>query len=296
MRSASDLRPVMAGEGISSGSATWRIKDRLVDVRFPLVMGILNATPDSFHAASRGTVDNALRIVERMLADGAAILDIGGASSRPGAAETEKDDELARVLPVIAAIHQRFPEALVSIDTYHARVAKEAVTAGASMVNDIGAGLLDEAMLPTVATLGVPYVAMHMQGTPAMMQDEPKYGDVAAEVTLFLSERLRAAHAAGIADVLIDPGFGFGKTVDHNYALLASLQRLTHLGAPVLVGLSRKRMINAVLGTSPEKALNGTTALNTIALMQGASLLRVHDVCEAVECVKLYHAVRGDQK
>ncbi|MBK7382793.1 MAG: dihydropteroate synthase [Flavobacteriales bacterium] len=286
----------MAGEGISSGSATWRIKDRLVDVRFPLVMGILNATPDSFHAASRVTVDNALRIVERMLADGAAILDIGGASSRPGAAETEKDDELARVLPVIAAIHQRFPEALVSIDTYHARVAKEAVTAGASMVNDIGAGLLDEAMLPTVATLGVPYVAMHMQGTPAMMQDEPKYGDVAAEVTLFLSERLRAAHAAGIADVLIDPGFGFGKTVDHNYALLASLQRLTHLGAPVLVGLSRKRMINAVLGTSPEKALNGTTALNTIALMQGASLLRVHDVCEAVECVKLYHAVRGDQK
>ena len=271
---------------------TWRLKDLLVQPRFPLVMGIINATPDSFFGASRATaVDDALRMAERMLAEGAEILDIGGQSSRPGSEIGEEGEEMKRVVPVIAAIHQRFPEAWISVDTWRSAVVREAVAAGASIANDIGAGLLDPAMLPTVAGLGVPYVAMHMQGTPKTMQLHPHYADVAAEVTLFLSQRLNAARAAGIADVIVDPGFGFGKTTAQNYTLLCELQRLKALGAPILVGLSRKRMINEVLGTKPEDALNGTTILNTIALINGASILRVHDVKEAVECVKLVAAL-----
>ena len=256
-------------------------------------MGILNATPDSFHASSRVHVDSALHLAERMLNEGAAVLDIGGASSRPGSAEVDAAEELRRVLPVIAAVHARFPEALISVDTWRAAVAREAVGAGAGLVNDIGAGLLDPEMLRTVATLNVPYIAMHMQGTPATMQQAPHYGDVAAEVTHFLSERLHACHAAGIADVLVDPGFGFGKTTGHNYALLRELPRMVALGAPVLVGVSRKRMINEVLGTSPADALNGTTVLNTLALLGGAAVLRVHDVREAVQCVQLVQAFRS---
>lgn len=269
---------------------SWRIKDRLLTPSFPMVMGIINATPDSFHAASRADVDRALHLAEKMLAEGASILDVGGQSSRPGSQQGSAEEEAARVLPVIAAIHQRFPEALISVDTWRASVAHEAVVSGASLVNDISAGLLDEAMLPTVAALHVPYIAMHMQGTPATMQQAPHFTDVAAEVTHFLSQRLQAAHHAGIADVILDPGFGFGKSTAHNYTLLRELGRLIALGVPVLAGLSRKRMINAVLGTTPEEALNGTTSLNTIALLNGASLLRVHDVKEAVQAVKLVQA------
>ena len=270
----------------------FRVKDRLVPIRFPLVMGILNATPDSFHADSRVDVDGALRQAESMLEAGAGLLDIGGASSRPGADEVPADEERRRVLPVVEAVHARFPEALLSVDTWRAPVAKAAVEAGAGLVNDIGAGLLDPGMLPTVARLGVPYVAMHMQGTPATMQQDPRYVDVVTEVVHFLSGRLRAAHDAGIADVLLDPGFGFGKAAAHNYALLRALPRLKLLGAPLLVGLSRKRMINEVLGTDPSEALNGTTVLNTLALEHGADILRVHDVREAVEAVKLVAAFR----
>lgn len=283
----------MAGEGIPSKAVTWRVKDRLVTPQFPCVMGIINATPDSFHAASRvNDIDAALRTADRMLAEGAWILDVGGQSSRPGSDTGDEQKELRRVLPLIDAIHRRFPAALISIDTWRAHVARAAVDAGAGMVNDIGAGLLDRSMLSTVATLSVPYIAMHMQGTPSTMQVSPHYTDVLAEVTRFLSERIGAAHAAGIADVIIDPGFGFGKTTPHNYALLNGLGRLTALGVPVLAGLSRKRMINEVLGTTPEQALNGTTTLNTIALLKGASLLRVHDVKEAREVVQLVSAVR----
>ncbi|MFN8351835.1 MAG: dihydropteroate synthase [Flavobacteriales bacterium] len=270
-----------------------RIKDRLITLHGPAVMGILNATPDSFHGDSRVDVDGALRLAERMLTEGAAVLDIGGASSRPGSAEVDAAEELRRVLPVIAAVHARFPEALISVDTWRAAVAREAVGAGAGLVNDIGAGLLDPEMLRTVATLNVPYIAMHMQGTPATMQQAPHYDDVAAEVTHFLSERLHACHAAGIADVLVDPGFGFGKSTGHNYTLLRELPRMVALGAPVLVGVSRKRMINEVLGTSPAGALNGTTVLNTLALLGGAAVLRVHDVREAVQCVQLVQAFRS---
>ena len=276
---------------VSTGTITWRLRDRLFEPRFPLVMGIINATPDSFHTASRATsVDDALHLAERMLAQGADILDIGGQSSRPGSGTGDERDERRRVVPVIEAVHREFPDALISVDTWRASVASEAVAFGATMVNDIGAGLLDDAMLPTVAGMGVPYVAMHMQGVPSTMQNAPRYTDVAADVTRFLSERQRAAHAAGIADVILDPGFGFGKTTPQNYALLRELPRLNALGAPVLVGLSRKRMINDVLGTAPADALNGTTALNTLAVSRGASILRVHDVKEAVECVKLVDA------
>lgn len=270
-----------------------RVMDQLAPFHPPLVMGILNATPDSFHADSRVNMDEALRLAGQMLNDGATILDIGGMSTRPGSQEVEQDEELRRVIPVIEAIHQRFPSAWISIDTYRSAVAKEAVEAGAGMVNDIGAGLMDPAMLPTVAALGVPYVAMHMQGTPRTMQQAPQYTDVVAEVTFFLSERLRACRAAGIADVIIDPGFGFGKTTAQNYQLLRELDRLVALGAPLLVGVSRKRMINEVLGTTPAEALNGTSVLNTLALMGGAAVLRVHDVREAVEVVKLWKAFTG---
>lgn len=270
-----------------------RVKDRLRTLPGTAVMGILNATPDSFHADSRVNVDEAVRQAERMLNEGAAILDIGGMSTRPGSQEVEQGEEIRRVIPVIEALHRRFPEAWLSIDTYRASVAREAVQAGAGMVNDIGAGLLDEAMLATVATLHVPYIAMHMQGTPATMQTAPHYSDVAAEVTLFLSQRLNACRAAGIADVILDPGFGFGKTTDHNYRLLNGLGRITALGAPVLVGVSRKRMINEVLGTIAEDALNGTTVVNTIALLNGASILRVHDTKEAAQAVRLVERYRG---
>jgi len=266
---------------------TWRIKDRQVTPSFPMVMGIINATPDSFHAASRADVDGALHLAERMLHEGATILDVGGQSTRPGSDDGSAEVEAARVLPVIEAIHRRFPEALISVDTWRAAVASQAVARGASMVNDIGAGLLDNAMLTTVASLGVPYVAMHMQGTPATMQRSPAYTDVAGEVTCFLSERQNAAHRAGIADVILDPGFGFGKDLDHNYTLLRELGRVKALGAPVLIGVSRKRMINEVLATTAADALNGTTVLNTIALLNGAAILRVHDVKEAVEAVEL---------
>lgn len=274
-------------------SLTVRVKDHLKEVRFPLVMGILNATPDSFHAASRVDVDGALHQAEAMLREGAAILDIGGMSTRPGSVEVEADEELRRVVPVVEAIHRRFPEAWISVDTYRAAVARAAVEAGAGLVNDVGAGLLDPAMLSTVAALHVPYIAMHMQGTPRTMQQAPQYTDVAAEVTRFLAERLAACHAAGIPDVWLDPGFGFGKTTAHNYTLLQELARITALGVPVLVGVSRKRMINEVLGITAAEALNGTTVLNTLALERGAGILRVHDVKEAVEVVRLWEVLRS---
>jgi dihydropteroate synthase len=268
---------------------TWRIGEKLMAAELPAVMGILNATPDSFHPRSRISIDDVLLRAEEMLLQGAAILDIGGASSRPGSHEVPLQEELDRVLPVVEKVHQHFPQALISIDTWRAEVARQAVQAGAGMVNDISAGLLDEALFTTVAALHVPLVIMHMQGTPRTMQQAPDYKDVTREVTLFLSSRMNAARAAGVADPIIDPGFGFGKTTRHNFTLLRSLGTLCGLGVPVLAGLSRKRMINEVLATNAAEALNGTTVLNTLALLNGASILRVHDVKEAVQCVRLLH-------
>ena len=276
--------------GVKGGGEdiAWCVRGRMVFLRSPVVMGVLNLTPDSFHAASRvRTLDEALRRAEGMLADGASILDVGGASSRPGSLAVPMELERERVVPVIHGLHQRFPQALISIDTWRAGIAAEAVDAGASMVNDISAGRMDDHMLTTVAGLHVPYILMHMQGTPKTMQAAPVYIEVVADVVKYLSERAQAARQAGIADLIVDPGFGFGKSTAHNFALLKGLQAIKQLGYPVLAGLSRKRMINHVLDTMPEDALNGTTVLNTLALLNGASLLRVHDVKPAMETIKL---------
>ncbi|MEZ4756558.1 MAG: dihydropteroate synthase [Flavobacteriales bacterium] len=266
---------------------TWNLRGTLRQWDGPMVMGILNATPDSFHAGSRFGADAVVDQAGRMLEEGAAMLDVGGMSTRPGSAEVSPTEEMDRLLPILQAIHSAFPDATLSVDSYRAEVVRQAVQAGASVVNDISAGALDPDMLATVAALKVPYIMMHMKGTPATMQRAPHYEDVRREVLGHLSSRMQAARSAGIADVAIDPGFGFGKDLHHNYALLAGLTRFTVLDAPVLVGVSRKRMICGPLGITAEDALNGSTVLHTIALMKGASILRVHDVRPAVEAVEL---------
>lgn len=268
-------------------------KGRLLDLSRPAVMGILNATPDSFYNKGReSSTDDLLRKAGQMLDAGAMLLDVGGATSKPGAQDVGAEEELQRILPLIEALSARFPEAWLSVDTFHASVAKAAVEAGVSVVNDISGGRLDTAMHETVATLKVPYIAMHMQGTPATMQQNPQYEDVVTEVLDALKGMLFRCHRAGITDVIVDPGFGFGKTLEHNFALLKNLHAFRMLGVPVLAGLSRKSIVCRSLGVSPEEALNGTTALHMVALQQGANILRVHDVREAKEVITLYEAMR----
>jgi len=251
-------------------------------------MGIINITPDSFYAGSRQqTLDDILVQAKKMLAEGAAILDVGGQSTRPGSEQVGAEEELRRVLPAISAIHRQFPKTIISIDTYHATVAKAAVEAGAGMVNDVSGGLLDAQMLQTVAALKVPYICMHMQGTPTTMHLKPAYEDVTKEVLDFFIERIDTCRRAGIADVIIDPGFGFGKTIEHNFILLKNLSVFKILGKPILLGISRKSSIYKTLDVTAAEALNGTTVLNTIGLTNGANILRVHDVKEAVEAIKL---------
>jgi dihydropteroate synthase len=241
-------------------------------------MGIINVSPDSFHTKGQASDLDALQgIVEKMLNDGAAVLDIGGASTKPGQDLVDADEELHRVMPAIEAIFKRFPD--------------EAVDAGVAIVNDVSSGRFDDHMLLTVARLGVPYVAMHMQGTPKTMQADPQYGNVVQDVYDYLLDVCRQCDGEGIAQVIVDPGFGFGKTVDHNFTLLAGMRKLRSLGKPVLAGLSRKSMICRTLKVNPSAALNGTTALNMVALQQGANILRVHDVKEAVQVVKLWQAL-----
>ena len=252
-------------------------------------MGILNATPDSFY--NKGQSNDALSLLrnaEKMLKEGAAILDIGGASTKPGQDLIGADEELVRVMPVVTAIHKAFPDTWLSVDTYNARVAREVVEAGVAIVNDVSGGRFDKEMLPTVAALGVPYIAMHMQGTPKNMQVDPQYEDVVEEVYTCLQDICEQCATTGINDVIIDPGFGFGKTVAHNFQLLRSLHTFSLLGKPVLAGLSRKSMICKPLKVNPERALNGTTALHMVALQQGANILRVHDVKEAREVIELF--------
>ena len=268
-------------------------KGKVLDIPQPVVMGILNATPDSFYnKGQHNNADSLLKVAAQMLKDGAAILDIGGARTKPGQDLLGADDELLRIIPVIEAIHKNFPDAWLSVDTYNARTAKEAVNAGASIVNDVSSGSFDKDMLATVGQLDVPYIAMHMQGTPQTMQLSPEYDDVVKEVLAYLRNICNDCEAAGIKEVIIDPGFGFGKTVAHNFALLRSLSSFSVLGKPMLAGLSRKSMICKPLKVNPEHALNGTTALNMVALQQGANILRVHDVKEAIEVVKLYQELK----
>lgn len=268
-------------------------KGKLIDLTTPKIMGILNLTPDSFYDGGfHNNLDAALTQTERMLHEGATFIDVGGASSKPGVSEITLDEELSRVLPVIEKIHLTFPEAIVSIDTYRSEVAKQAVQVGATMVNDISGGTLDSKMLKTVGALGVPYVAMHMQGTPQNMQKNPTYEDVLVTLRHFFSTKIAAAHKAGIHDIILDPGFGFGKTLEHNYAILNHLKSLQIEGTPILIGVSRKSMIYKLLHIDVADALNGTTVLNTVALQHGAQILRVHDVKEAQQAVQLLEKLK----
>ena len=264
-------------------------KGKLIDLTTPKIMGVLNLTPDSFYDGGVfNNTDRALAQTEKMLLEGATFIDVGGASSKPGAVEISIDEELARVLPIIEEIQKRFPEAIISIDTYRSVVAQQAVATGAAIVNDISGGNLDAKMLGTVGALGgVPYIAMHMQGKPQNMQDNPSYDNVLVAIRSFFAAKIDEAHKAGIHDIIIDPGFGFGKTLDHNYSLLKSLSSMQMDGIPMLIGLSRKSMIHKLLEIEAADALNGTTVLNTIALQQGAQILRVHDVKEAQQAIHL---------
>ncbi len=272
-----------------STSFSLNLTNRQIDLSTPVVMGILNITPDSFYDGGKYTGEDALLFqAGKMLNEGAAIIDLGAASSRPGAEDVTEEEELKRLLPALRILVKKFPEAVISVDTYRSNVAKIAVENGAHIINDISGGTFDDAMFGTVADLKVPYILMHIKGTPQNMQINPHYVDVVNEVKYFFRKQLRKLNDLGVTgNIVLDPGFGFGKTLENNYELLKDLFIFTTLGYPVLAGISRKSMINKVLGTTPAEALNGTTVLNTIALMNGASVLRVHDVKEAVEAVRL---------
>jgi dihydropteroate synthase len=272
---------------------TLNCKGRLLTITSPLVMGILNTTPDSFFTGSRVShINSVLSRAEQMLKEGATFLDLGGQSTRPGSETVPAEEELHRVIPAVKAIHAAFPEALISIDTFYASVAKAAVEAGACLVNDVSAGSLDHQLLPTVAALNVPYVLMHMKGHPQTMQNNPAYENVVTEVFDTLSFKAAELTRMGINDIIIDPGFGFGKTIPHNLTLLQQLPYLGQLQKPLMAGISRKGTVYKTLGVTPEEALNGTTVLHTIALLNGASILRVHDVKEALEAIRLTEAYK----
>jgi dihydropteroate synthase len=267
---------------------TLNCKGRLIVIDKPIVMGIINTTPDSFYSGSRlANEKEVLLRAETMIQQGATILDIGGQSTRPGSEQVGAEEELRRVLPAIESIAERFPGVLISIDSFYSKVVRESVMAGAHIVNDVSAGSIDEALLPTVAALKAPYVLMHMKGHPQTMQLNPSYDNVVTEVFDSLNFKISELIKSGINDIIIDPGFGFGKTATHNFKLLKELPFFTQLNKPLLVGLSRKATVYKTLGIKPGEALNGTTVLHTIALLNGAHILRVHDVREAMEAVKL---------
>jgi dihydropteroate synthase len=267
---------------------TLQINGRLLPLDKPRIMGILNITPDSFYSGSRfSATDDALRQAEQMLSEGADFLDVGGYSTRPGATEVTENEEINRIRPIVAALARRFPQAVISVDTFRASVAKVAVSEGAHIINDVSGGQADAAMFATASALGVPYVLMHSRGTPQTMQQLTHYEDIFTELMFFFQERILQLQQLGCRDIIIDPGFGFAKTIEQNYALLKNLSVFHQLEKPLLAGISRKSMIWKKLGTSPEEALNGTTALNTVALLQGAQILRVHDVKPAAEIIHL---------
>lgn len=275
-----------------------RLNNKHIDLSKPRVMTIVNVTPDSFYDGSRTFTEEEIeRRVAQAIAEGADMLDVGGYSSRPNADEVSVEEECARVCRAMKVIRRVCPEVAVSIDTFRAEVVQRVVADwGNCIVNDISAGEADSQMIPTVARLGLPYIAMHMRGTPATMQSMTDYSDVVEEVRNYFVRKLEELHAAGITDVVIDPGFGFAKTLEQNYSLMDGLHRLSDLGAPILVGISRKSMIYKLLGCTPAEALNGTTALHLEALRQGAKILRVHDTREAVEVVKIYNQLNKSKQ
>ncbi len=268
-------------------------KGKLINLSTPKVMGILNTTPDSFYDGGKyKDMDTALTHVEKMLNAGATFIDVGAYSSRPNATHITEEEELHRILPIVTTMVEKFPEILISIDTFRSKVAKECVQIGACMVNDISGGTLDTAMYSTIAELQVPYILMHMQGTPQNMQKNTVYDDLVKDIIYFFSEKVQQLNALHVNDIILDVGFGFGKTLEQNYTLLQQLDLFKILELPILAGLSRKSMLYKLLDSTPQEALNGTTAANTIALLNGASILRVHDVKEATETISIVEACR----
>lgn len=265
------------------------VNGRLLDLSTPQVMGILNVTPDSFYAGSRMQTETQIATrVEQMLEEGADMIDIGAYSSRPGAADISVQEEMDRLRAGLRIVHRMHPDAIVSVDTFRAAVACMCVEEyGVAIVNDISGGEMDKDMFPTVARLGVPYVLMHMQGTPQNMQQQPHYDSLLGDIFRYFARKVQQLRDLGAKDIVLDPGFGFGKTLEHNYELLAHLEDFRIFGLPLLVGVSRKSMVYNLLGTTPAEALNGTTAVNTVCLMKGADILRVHDVRQAVEAIKI---------
>lgn len=282
----------MAKDTFFHKKVTLNAGGKLIDISSPKVMGIINLTPDSFYEGSRKPgIEEALKQAEKMMTDGATFLDIGAYSSRPGAADISIAEETDRLLPIVEAIIAAFPKAILSIDTFRARVAEAAVKAGAHIINDISGGQLDNDMFATVARLQVPYILMHMKGTSQTMTQLAQYDNVFIDVLDYLTSRYQQLKQLGVHDVIIDPGFGFAKKQEHNYSLMNRLQGFEVLGLPILAGISRKKMIYGLLENTAAEALNGTTVLNTISLMKGANILRVHDVKEAVEAVKIWEMV-----
>jgi dihydropteroate synthase len=267
---------------------------KLLSLSKPVVMGVLNITPDSFYDGGKHKdTSTAIKHVAAMLEEGAAIIDIGAVSTKPGAEEVTQKEEKARLVPVLKEVLYNFPKAIISVDTYRSEIARIAVDCGAQMINDISAGSFDSKMFQTITRLQVPYIIMHIQGTPANMQTKPVYKNVVKDVIKYLSEKVAVLKKLGVNDIIIDPGFGFGKTLEHNYELLNSLEYFTIFELPLMVGFSRKSMINKLLGTKPDDALNGTTALNTIALIKGANILRVHDVKEAMQAIRIVEKLKS---
>jgi dihydropteroate synthase len=284
---------MMAKDTFLNRKITLNSKGNLIDLSQPAVMAILNLTPDSFYSQSRvKNNDEALKRTANFIQEGAQFIDIGAYSSRPGATHVSEAEELERLLPIVEVIAKEFPNTLISIDTFRAKVAEAAILSGAHLINDISAGSLDEAMFDTVAKLQVPYIMMHMKGTPQNMQENPTYENITSEVLTYFIEKLNHLRKLGIKDIIIDPGFGFAKTIDHNYKLLQEMESLNILALPILVGFSRKSMLTKFLEIKSEEALNGTTVLNTISLQKGAKILRVHDVKAAMECIKVSEKVK----
>jgi len=272
---------------------TINCKGELIDLKKPKVMGILNLTPDSFFDGGKYKDEGAiLKQVEFMLDHGAAFIDMGAYSSRPGAEHVPEDEELQRIIPVIDLILKNFPDTLISVDTFRSKVAAESIEHGAAIINDIAAGNLDKNMFATITKHQVPYIMMHMKGTPQSMQKEATYDNLINDLRFYFSEKIQEATSKKINDVIIDPGFGFAKTTAQNYTLLHHLDMFQTLGLPILIGLSRKSMVYKILESSPQEALNGTTALHTVALLKGANIIRAHDVKEASECIKLVEALK----
>lgn len=271
---------------------TINCKGKLIDLKIPKVMGILNVTPNSFYDGGlHHSLDKIEQQTEKMLNEGADIIDVGAYSTQPNASFVSQEEELGRIIPVVRHLVKKFPDIILSVDTFRAEVAKQTIELGAAIINDVSAGFLDDQMMAVVGAMNVPYIMMHMKGTPQNMQQFTDYEDVMHDMILYFSERIAQAQQHGIVDVIVDPGFGFSKTLDQNYEVLNKLDLLQHLNVPVLSALSRKSMIYKFFETTPQEALNGTSVLNTISLIKGANLLRVHDVKEAVECVKLFKKI-----